>query len=205
MTTRALVVLGGILVAAALVVGSLSTSLGQRPSGTAGWGPGGMMGGSGGMMGGRGMMGGSGGMMGGSGPGGMMGGSGMMGGRGMMGGGFGGSAPAAAKPAASGTPAGAGLAAPAGAEVAASEFKFEPNTLSIRAGETTFVVKNAGAIAHNFVIEGQGGQSIARIPNIAVGATEQVTATLAPGTYTIVCTLPGHRAAGMVGTLTVVG
>jgi uncharacterized cupredoxin-like copper-binding protein len=122
----------------------------------------------------------------------------------MMGGGFGG-APAAGKPAASGTPAGVGLAAPAGGEVAASEFKFEPNTLSIRAGETTFVVKNAGAIEHNFVIEGPGGQVLARIPNIAVGATEQVTATLAPGTYAIVCTLPGHRAAGMAGTLTVVG
>lgn len=95
MTTRALVVLGGVLLTVALLVGGLSTALGQTTGG-AGWGPGSMMGGFGGTMGNAGgMMGNAGGMMGGSGgmmgnAGGMMGGSGgMMGGSGGMMGGWG--------------------------------------------------------------------------------------------------------------------
>lgn len=37
----------------------------------------------------------------------------------------------------------------------------------------------------------------------AVGKNDQGKVDLTPGTYTIYCTIPGHRAAGMVATLTV--
>lgn len=88
-------------------------------------------------------------------------------------------------------------------EVAASEFKFEPRDITARAGEITFVVRNVGMIEHNFVIEDRTGQRLAGIPTIEVGKTERLTVSLTPGSYTIVCTYPGHREAGMVGTLTV--
>jgi uncharacterized cupredoxin-like copper-binding protein len=35
------------------------------------------------------------------------------------------------------------------------------------------------------------------------GGSRTLTLNLKPGTYTFYCTVPGHRAAGMEGTLTV--
>ena len=75
--------------------------------------------------------------------------------------------------------------------------------MALRAGNATFVVRNTGAIEHNFIVETQTGQSLARIANIEVGKTEEVAADLRPGTYPMVCNLPGHKEAGMVGTITV--
>ena len=88
-------------------------------------------------------------------------------------------------------------------DVIAYEFKFEPTHITAESGPVTFVVTNAGVIEHNFIIERPSGEAVARIPNIEVGKTEQVSADLAPGSYLTVCTLPGHREVGMVGTLTV--
>lgn len=87
--------------------------------------------------------------------------------------------------------------------VTTREFAFEPAVLTVPAGAITFEVRNEGVIEHNFVVEDAQRTALASIAVIAPGATESVTATLAPGTYTVVCTLPGHREAGMVGTLTV--
>jgi uncharacterized cupredoxin-like copper-binding protein len=87
--------------------------------------------------------------------------------------------------------------------VAASEFKYDPRDLTAAPGELTFVVRNVGAIEHNFVIEDPSGQTIARIATIDPGKTERLTVTLPAGSYVVVCTYPGHREAGMVGTLSV--
>jgi uncharacterized cupredoxin-like copper-binding protein len=88
-------------------------------------------------------------------------------------------------------------------DVVASEFKFQPTDITAEEGLATFVVRNTGVIEHNFIIELPSRDAVARIPNIEVGKTEQVSVQLAPGSYVTVCTLPGHREAGMVGTLTV--
>ncbi len=105
-------------------------------------------------------------------------------------------------PAASASPvAAAGTASRV--EIKAFEFAYDPKDLTVRAGEITFVVENTGAIEHNFVIEAAGGQTVAQIPNIGVRRTAELRVTLQPGAYTQVCTLPGHREAGMVGTITV--
>ncbi len=101
--------------------------------------------------------------------------------------------------------AGQGLAAPAPAriEVKAREFLFDPKDLSARPVEVTFAVKNEGSIEHNFVIEDANRRTVAQIPVIEVGKTEELKVTLRPGSYTIACNLPGHKDAGMVGTLRV--
>ena len=68
------------------------------------------------------------------------------------------------------------------------------------AGDVTFVVKNPSTVAHNFVIEGNGVKAASK----TIGAKKTATLTLkglAPGEYLIVCTLPGHREAGMIATL----
>ena len=89
--------------------------------------------------------------------------------------------------------------------VTATEFKFEPNTFNAKAGEQlTFKVTNKGTVDHNFVIlSADGSQELAKT-EIKVGQTATLNYTPpAAGTYQIDCNLPGHKEAGMTGTLTV--
>jgi len=86
-------------------------------------------------------------------------------------------------------------------KIAAREFLYLPKDLSAAPGEVTFVVTNEGVIEHNFVVEDAAKAATAVIPIIEPGQTAQIKATLRPGTYTIYCSLPGHREAGMVAAL----
>ena len=59
---------------------------------------------------------------------------------------------------------------------------------------------NQSPIQHNISITGPvSGKG----PIIGQGATSSFQVTLKPGTYTFLCDVPGHAAAGMKGTLTV--
>ena len=60
---------------------------------------------------------------------------------------------------------------------------------------------NPAALEHNVAIE-QDGKEIAVSETLTEGKTS-VSADLAAGTYTFICTVPGHAEAGMEGTLTV--
>lgn len=83
--------------------------------------------------------------------------------------------------------------------VTASEFKFEPSQLSAPAGtDVTVSVTNAGTIEHDFVIDEAALKIL-----VEPGETETGTFNLEAGTYTFYCSVPGHREAGMEGTLTV--
>ena len=67
---------------------------------------------------------------------------------------------------------------------------------------------NMSGVSHNIAIEtGEGGATakggkVGASPFTTKG-TATVKVTLKPGTYTFFCEAPGHRAAGMYGTLTV--
>jgi plastocyanin len=80
--------------------------------------------------------------------------------------------------------------------------KFNTTKLTAKAGSDTFAFTNDAPIAHDFTIESSSGQSVAATP-VFTGGTKSVTATLKPGTYKFLCTVPGHAAGGMEGTLTV--
>ena len=80
--------------------------------------------------------------------------------------------------------------------------KFNTASLSAKAGSDTFAFTNDAPLAHDFTIETPSGQKVAATP-IFSGGTKSTTATLKPGTYTFLCTVPGHAAGGMKGTLTV--
>jgi plastocyanin len=91
---------------------------------------------------------------------------------------------------------------PAGAtnlDVESREFEFVPSELTARAGEIKVTLRNAGAVEHDFHIE----EIPAAHVHSDVGETNESTFTLDAGTYEFICTIPGHRQAGMVGTLTV--
>lgn len=82
-----------------------------------------------------------------------------------------------------------------------TEIAFDKTSLTSKPGKVTIDFTNPAALEHNVAIE-QGGQEIAISDTIAQGKTS-VSAELEPGTYTFLCTVPGHAEAGMEGTLTV--
>lgn len=88
-------------------------------------------------------------------------------------------------------------------QLAASEtaLAFDKTSLTSKPGKVTIDFDNPAALEHNVAIE-QGGKIIAESETLAKGETS-VSAELAPGTYTFLCTIPGHAEAGMEGTLTV--
>jgi uncharacterized cupredoxin-like copper-binding protein len=96
-----------------------------------------------------------------------------------------------------------GGGAPPSVGLIAKEFLFDPKDVTARTGEIAFVVKNQGTIEHNLVLDAPGGKTVAQIAIIEPGQTTRVTASLPAGVYTIYCSLPGHRDAGMVATLRV--
>lgn len=88
--------------------------------------------------------------------------------------------------------------------VTESEFKIAlPAESGLKAGNYTFDVKNAGKISHDLAITGAGVTGTPKTPLISAGGTSKLTVALKAGTYTLYCTVPGHKAAGMVAKLTV--
>ena len=75
-------------------------------------------------------------------------------------------------------------------------------------GAVTIVMANMSGVVHNIAVEpGENGATAKVAPLgassfITKGSTS-VTVSLKPGKYTFFCQAPGHRAAGMYGTLTV--
>lgn len=85
--------------------------------------------------------------------------------------------------------------------IEAGDLYYEPTNLAASPGDVTFTMRNVGAIEHDLVIEELGDQVI--IGLIGAGETETSTIALEAGSYTLYCTVPGHRQAGMEATLSV--
>jgi FtsP/CotA-like multicopper oxidase with cupredoxin domain len=86
------------------------------------------------------------------------------------------------------------------------EMWVKADTTSVKAGKVTFAVKNTGATMHGLAImpapaKAPGGMLdesafIAKGKDLAAGASDMLTADLKPGSYELVCFMPGHFAAG---------
>ena len=81
--------------------------------------------------------------------------------------------------------------------VTATEFHFKLSKTSVPHGSVTFTVVNKGKLAHDFKIAGK------KTALIKPGKSAKLTVTLKKGKSAYLCTVPGHAAAGMKGTLTV--
>ena len=79
---------------------------------------------------------------------------------------------------------------------------FTKTNITAPAGSDTIDFENASSTGHNVEIEDSSGEDIAETDTITDGKTS-TTADLQPGTYTFYCAVPGHREAGMEGTITV--
>lgn len=82
--------------------------------------------------------------------------------------------------------------------------KFDPATITVKSGSPVHLtLDNSGAaLVHDWVIDDLDGKKV------SVEAQPRQTASLdftpsKPGTYQFYCSQPGHKEAGMVGTLTV--
>ena len=82
-----------------------------------------------------------------------------------------------------------------------SKLSFDKKTLQAKAGKVTIVMANPSDLSHSVAIEGNGVSAAGEV--VSPGGTSTASASLKPGTYTFFCTVPGHRQAGMHGTLTV--
>jgi len=66
----------------------------------------------------------------------------------------------------------------------------------------TIEFTNMASLEHNVTVESAAGAKLGATPTFS-GGTKSLTLILKAGTYSFFCTVPGHRQAGMQGTLTV--
>ena len=111
----------------------------------------------------------------------------------------------------------AGLAA-ATVNVTVKEFTLKPATESVRSGKVTFIVVNSGKVDHELVVLRTKGPAsklplastrdvyevgrVGKTPTIDAGRRKNLTLTLKPGHYSLICNLPGHYRAGQFADFT---
>lgn len=100
-------------------------------------------------------------------------------------------------------------------------FKFNPESITVASGSQV-VIKNTGALQHNWVLVNSAdasdvanaalanGGSAEGLPGVLAGGKllnggqeETLTISVPAGTYQYICTVAGHYQAGMVGNITV--
>lgn len=105
-----------------------------------------------------------------------------------------------------GLPAGT-PAALASADVSATidvlDFKLDPAALTVTGSTLSLRVTNDGPTPHNITVRDSQGTVLFGTRDLREGETETVTQAIAPGTYVLFCSLPGHESLGIKGTLTV--
>jgi uncharacterized cupredoxin-like copper-binding protein len=80
--------------------------------------------------------------------------------------------------------------------------KFVQPALSAKAGSVSISFKNASPLSHNLTVADSSGAVVGATATFT-GGTRILALNLKSGTYKFYCTVPGHRQAGMEGTLTV--
>jgi mono/diheme cytochrome c family protein len=88
------------------------------------------------------------------------------------------------------------------------QLAYVSNKASAKAGAVTIEMPNTSGVSHNIALEAGEHGATAAGPKIGASAfttktTASVSVNLKPGVYTFFCEAPGHRPAGMYGTLTV--
>jgi uncharacterized cupredoxin-like copper-binding protein len=81
--------------------------------------------------------------------------------------------------------------------------KFNVKVLRAAHGKVTVIMSNpsSSGLSHGIAVQGKGVDKDGKI--VASGKRSVVTLTLKKGTYQFYCPVPGHKAAGMKGTLIV--
>jgi plastocyanin len=75
--------------------------------------------------------------------------------------------------------------------------------VTAKSGDVTIDFNNPQPLGHDVDVEGEGGESLGKTEIVTEGSSTVTLKGLKPGKYTFFCSVPGHREAGMEGTLTV--
>jgi uncharacterized cupredoxin-like copper-binding protein len=106
--------------------------------------------------------------------------------------------------------------------VTLGEFTVKTDAIDVAPGKITFAVRNQGTAKHELVVlessasdlsvdpqtgkateDKDGVKHIGEIDGLDAGKTKALTLDLTPGTYLLICNIPGHYHLGMVATLVV--
>jgi plastocyanin len=112
------------------------------------------------------------------------------------------SAPPATTPAAGGGGAAGGASTVDISTPSGSDLAFDQKDATAKAGNVTVDFDNKQPLQHDVAVADSSGKVLGQTDLVSSG-TANATVDLQPGTYTFYCTVPGHREAGMEGTLTV--
>jgi plastocyanin len=82
------------------------------------------------------------------------------------------------------------------------QLKFTQASVSSKPGAVKIDFTNQSPVGHDVKVEDSSGSQLGGTV-LVTGGSASATVSLAPGTYTFYCDVPGHREAGMEGTLTV--
>jgi plastocyanin len=82
------------------------------------------------------------------------------------------------------------------------QLMFNKTALTAKAGKVSIDFTNMSPLGHNLTVASASGAVVGATPTFQ-GGTKTLALNLKPGTYKFYCSVPGHRMAGMEGTLTV--
>jgi uncharacterized cupredoxin-like copper-binding protein len=100
-------------------------------------------------------------------------------------------------PAAQGAGSSLSLAANTGGQLS-----FDQTSLTAKAGKVSIDFTNMAPLEHNVTVESSAGKVLGATPTFE-GSSKTLALNLPAGKYKFYCSVPGHRQAGMEGTLTV--
>jgi plastocyanin len=93
--------------------------------------------------------------------------------------------------------------APAQVQVVAREYSFTLSRLHVKAGQAVIELANFGQDPHDLRLQRAGARHIAGLGVVAPGQRADLTLRLAPGRYSLWCSVANHRQLGMRATLVV--
>jgi plastocyanin len=84
-----------------------------------------------------------------------------------------------------------------------SELAYVQKEAKAKAGQVSIDFSNPQSLSHDVVVEDSSGKELGGTELVADGSSTATIGSLKSGKYTFFCSVPGHREAGMEGTLTV--
>ena len=88
------------------------------------------------------------------------------------------------------------------------EYRIMPQRVSAPAGPLRLIIRNLGILTHNVAVEtieppgsDKAEEEIVRTETVHPGHRAEVSFTIGPGTYRLVCTIANHDDLGQTGTL----